>query len=249
MKTNKLLSAVSAVAIIGASSFALAQGTGGGAGGSAGGGAAGSSSGAGMSSGSGTGSSGASGANSGSGATAPSSPSGGSGAMQNNNAPTGSGATKSERGSPQAQGTGGGMSGDKGSPSRADSKSRDSQKSNQAQDQKSPAGNSKSQASEGSTKSNSTVGAAPSSGGGTLTTEQRTVVREKVLTSSAPRVTNVNFSINVGTVVPSSVRVVAVPQTIIDIRPEWRGYRYFVVNDEIIIVEPNSLKIVAVWAV
>ena len=28
--------------------------------------------------------------------------------------------------------------------------------------------------------------------------------------------------------------------------PEWRGFMYFVYNDEIIIVEPGSLKIVAV---
>jgi len=33
---------------------------------------------------------------------------------------------------------------------------------------------------------------------------------------------------------------------IIDIHPEWRGYKYFIVNDEIVIVEPSSLRIVAV---
>jgi hypothetical protein len=30
------------------------------------------------------------------------------------------------------------------------------------------------------------------------------------------------------------------------IRPAWRGFLYFVVEDEIIVVEPGSLKIVAV---
>jgi Protein of unknown function (DUF1236) len=94
-------------------------------------------------------------------------------------------------------------------------------------------------------KSGSTVGAA---GGGAvnLTTEQRTTIRNEVLTTSAPRVTNVNFSVSVGTVVPSSVRVVEVPPTIVRIHPQWKGYRYFVYNDEIIIVEPRTLKIVAV---
>jgi hypothetical protein len=47
-------------------------------------------------------------------------------------------------------------------------------------------------------------------------------------------------------VVPRSVRVVRVPDTIVEVRPEWRGFLYFVYNDEIIIVEPDSLKIVAV---
>ena len=67
-------------------------------------------------------------------------------------------------------------------------------------------------------------------------------------TSSVNRVTNVNFHVSVGTVVPQSVHLVAVPQEIVVIHPAWRGFLYFVVNDEIIIVEPGSLKIVAVIA-
>ena len=79
-----------------------------------------------------------------------------------------------------------------------------------------------------------------------LTTEQKTKIRTTVLTSNAPRVTNVNFSINVGTVVPRTVRVVAVPAPLIEIHPAWRGYMYFVHGDDIIIVEPGTLRIVAV---
>lgn len=79
-----------------------------------------------------------------------------------------------------------------------------------------------------------------------LTTEQKTTIRTTVLTSSAPRVTNVNFDIRVGTAVPRTVRIVPLPATIISIEPEWRGYMYFVYNDEIIVVDPRTLKIVAV---
>ena len=79
-----------------------------------------------------------------------------------------------------------------------------------------------------------------------LTTEQKTTIRRTVLTSSAPRVTNVNFDIKVGTVVPRTVRIVALPATLIEIQPSWRGYMYFVHNDEIIVVEPGTLRIVAV---
>jgi hypothetical protein len=82
-----------------------------------------------------------------------------------------------------------------------------------------------------------------------LTSEQKTVIRSKVLTGSAPRVTNVNFDIRVGTVVPRTVRVAPVPVTLVEIEPRWRGYMYFVYSDEIIIVEPRSLKIVAVLEV
>jgi hypothetical protein len=94
------------------------------------------------------------------------------------------------------------------------------------------------------TSSQTTVGATGSSIN--LTPDQRTKIRETVLTSSAPRVDNVNFSVHVGTVVPRSVHVVEVPTTLVDIHPEWRGYRYFVVHDQIVIVEPDSLRIVAV---
>ena len=82
-----------------------------------------------------------------------------------------------------------------------------------------------------------------------LTTEQKTTIRKTVLTSSAPRVTNVNFDIKVGVVIPRTVRVAPIPVTIVEIEPEWRGYMYFVSGDEIIIVEPNTLRIVAVLVV
>jgi hypothetical protein len=83
-------------------------------------------------------------------------------------------------------------------------------------------------------------------GSATFTTEQRTQIRTTVLQgSNAPRATNVNFSINVGTVVPKNVRIVGVPRVILDVHPNWRGYSYFVVNDQIIIVDRNH-KIVAV---
>ena len=83
----------------------------------------------------------------------------------------------------------------------------------------------------------------------TLTTEQRTKIRQTVLAGgNVPRASNVNFSVSVGTVVPTTVRVVAVPSVIVDIHPEWRGYMYFVVDDEIIIVDSGH-RIVAVLAV
>jgi hypothetical protein len=89
-----------------------------------------------------------------------------------------------------------------------------------------------------------TVGAAPA-GQARLTTEQRTQIRQQVI-ASGPRVNSVNFALSVGTVVPRDVRVVEVPTVILDIHPEWRGYRYFVVNDQVVIVEPDTLRIVAV---
>ena len=80
-----------------------------------------------------------------------------------------------------------------------------------------------------------------------LTTEQKSTIRSKVLTGSAPRVEGgANFDIKIGAVVPRTVRVSPVPQTIIEIEPAWRGFMYFVRGDEIVIVDPRTLEIVAV---
>ncbi len=79
----------------------------------------------------------------------------------------------------------------------------------------------------------------------TITTEQRTQVRQTIIKeSNAPRVTNVNFSLNVGTVVPRTVTIVVLPMTVVEIYPAWRGYYYFIVGDRIVIVEPGTLRIV-----
>jgi type IV secretory pathway VirB10-like protein len=79
----------------------------------------------------------------------------------------------------------------------------------------------------------------------TVTTEQRTQIRQTIIKeSNAPRVTNVNFSLNVGTVVPRRVKVAVLPTTVVEIYPAWRGYRYFIVGDRIVIVEPDTLRIV-----
>lgn len=88
------------------------------------------------------------------------------------------------------------------------------------------------------------VGSAPSNV--QVTTEQRTRIRERRTVLSAGRVTNVNFNISVGTTVPHSVRVYDLPVEIVEIVPAYRGYKYILVEDEIVIIEPSTLRIVAV---
>jgi hypothetical protein len=81
-----------------------------------------------------------------------------------------------------------------------------------------------------------------------ITVEQRTRLRERVL-AHGPRIpNNIRVSINVGVVIPTTVHVVAVTDDIIEIYPNYRGYFYFVYEDEIIIVDRGH-RIVAVIAV
>jgi Protein of unknown function (DUF1236) len=80
-----------------------------------------------------------------------------------------------------------------------------------------------------------------------FTTEQRTKIRETVFKErNAPRMSKVDFSIREGTIIPRTVRVVEVPDVIVQIHPEWRGFKYFIVDNELIIVESDTLRIVAV---
>jgi hypothetical protein len=79
-----------------------------------------------------------------------------------------------------------------------------------------------------------------------LSTEQRTRIRTTVFAgNNVPRVNNVNFSVSVGIAVPATVRLVEVPTTLIEIYPAWRGHQYFVVRDEIVIVDRDR-RIVSV---
>lgn len=81
-----------------------------------------------------------------------------------------------------------------------------------------------------------------------LSDRQRTTIRDTVLHGrSAPRVGHVDFNVRVGTIVPrNDIHVVPVPETLVRIEPRWHGYLYFVYEDEIVIVDPRDMTIVAV---
>jgi uncharacterized protein DUF1236 len=84
--------------------------------------------------------------------------------------------------------------------------------------------------------------------GVTLNTEQRTRIRETVINArGAPRIGSVDFDVAVGTEIPRGrIHVVPVPEMLVDIQPAWRGFLYFIVRDELVIVDPNDMRIVAV---
>jgi hypothetical protein len=81
-----------------------------------------------------------------------------------------------------------------------------------------------------------------------LSEQQRTQIRDTIIhAQGAPRVGNVNFDVTVGTVIPrDGVRIVPVPDMLVQIEPTWRGFLYFVYEDEVVIVDPRDMRIVAV---
>src|SRR5215831_15498882 len=80
-----------------------------------------------------------------------------------------------------------------------------------------------------------------------LSEQQRTNFHETILKErNVNRIDHVNFTVNVGTRVPRSVHLAPLPAAVFSIVPQFRSYRYFVANDEICIVDPNTYEIVEV---
>ncbi len=93
-------------------------------------------------------------------------------------------------------------------------------------------------------KSTTTTGQAGA--GAKLSTEQRTKISTVIKSQNVRPVTNVNFSISVGTHVPRNVGFHPLPAEIVTIYPEWRGYEFFLVGNQIVVVNPRTLEIVDV---
>lgn len=111
-----------------------------------------------------------------------------------------------------------------------------------AQGQTSPSTN---QNAQGQSSTNTTVGQAGA--GAKLSTEQRTQITSVIREEHVQPVTNVNFSISVGTRIPrEGIELHALPSRVVTIYPEWKTYRYVLVKDEIVIVNPDTYEIVAV---
>ena len=82
-----------------------------------------------------------------------------------------------------------------------------------------------------------------------LSTEQRSKITTVIKQQKVERVdaAKLNITINVGTRVPDrGVRFHPLPQEVFVIYPEWRGYDYILVGDQIVVVDPRSHEIVAI---
>jgi hypothetical protein len=83
-------------------------------------------------------------------------------------------------------------------------------------------------------------------GGGKMTSEQRTRISSVIRDQHVTSVTNVNFSISVGTRVPRDVEFHPLPAEIVTIYPDWRGYEFIMVRNQIVVIDPRTFEIVAV---
>jgi Protein of unknown function (DUF1236) len=82
--------------------------------------------------------------------------------------------------------------------------------------------------------------------GGKLSSEQRTRISTVIRGQHVQPVTNVNFAISVGTRVSREMSFHPLPPEVVTYYPEWRGYEFILVNEQIIVVDPRTFEIVAV---
>jgi hypothetical protein len=79
-----------------------------------------------------------------------------------------------------------------------------------------------------------------------LSTEQHVKIRDTLRGEKSERLSNVRFSTTVGEMIPETVHLYALPVSIVEYAPQYRGYEYILVGDEILIVNPRTMRIVAV---
>jgi hypothetical protein len=84
-----------------------------------------------------------------------------------------------------------------------------------------------------------------------LSEERRTHIRQTLIDPrGAPRVGHVDFDVRVGTRIGRGrIHLIGVPDTLVQIDPEWQDFLYFVYEDEIVVVDPNDMEIVAILPV
>jgi hypothetical protein len=96
-------------------------------------------------------------------------------------------------------------------------------------------------------KSSTSTTTGQAGAGAKLTTEQRTQITSVIRNEHVQSVNNVNFSLSVGTRVPrEGVHFYPLPERVVSIYPQWRGYEYIVVHEKIVIIDPHSYEIVEI---
>lgn len=95
------------------------------------------------------------------------------------------------------------------------------------------------------TKERSVTTGQGAAGAARLSTEQRTKITSIIRTHKVAPV-HLNVTVRVGTRVPDSVHFYPLPVEVVDVYPEWRGYDYIMVGDEIVVLDPRTHEIVAI---
>lgn len=94
-------------------------------------------------------------------------------------------------------------------------------------------------------RSPTTTGQGAAAGSAKLSNEQRSKITTIIHRHKVAPV-HLNVAVRVGTRIPASVHFYPLPVEVVDIYPEWRGYDYILVGDEILVLDPRTHEIVAI---
>jgi hypothetical protein len=94
-------------------------------------------------------------------------------------------------------------------------------------------------------KSRTTTGQGAAAGSAKLSTEQRTKITT-IIREHKVEPTRLNVAVRVGTRIPESVRFHPLPVEVINVYPQWRGYNYILVGEQIVVIDPGTHEIVAI---
>lgn len=95
----------------------------------------------------------------------------------------------------------------------------------------------------GAQTSTTTTMTTETTGSITIAPEKRTVIRQRLSTTSP---VTVKEKVTVGWTVPETVELETVPETIVSEVPNVKGYRYFVYEDDVVLVDPQTRKVVTI---
>jgi Protein of unknown function (DUF1236) len=79
-----------------------------------------------------------------------------------------------------------------------------------------------------------------------LSTEHHARFRDTIRSEKVAPLNDVRFSVTIGEAVPRTVHLNRLPARILEYAPQYRGYEYILVGGDILIVDPRTLRIVAV---
>ena len=78
-----------------------------------------------------------------------------------------------------------------------------------------------------------------------VTSEQKTRVKTVFSRHHVEPARNLNVSVNVGVALPRSVHLYPIPEEIVVIVPDYRGYNYIMLDDDrVAIVDPDTFEVV-----
>lgn len=78
-----------------------------------------------------------------------------------------------------------------------------------------------------------------------ISVEQQTEIRQVVKEVHVEPVRETGFTVSVGTAIPKKIRLEPLPPRIVEIVPQYKAYRFFILADgRIVIIDPNAYTIV-----